>query len=629
MLSATIAAPEKFADWIKEINPNKETVHSHCAIRSVPLEHNFWITCYENKIMDKKRNDFDKVLNKPVLFKQSNGTFNDAAYHAVNKIQDYISNNRIFVKRVHVFNQVISYLNENELLPAISFIYSRKNVERIAKEVQCKLITEEQSRNAQKEALHIIKKIPQWEEFSKLSEYETLIQLVSKGVAIHHSGMLPILREIVEILFGKGYIKVLFATETFAVGINMPTKTAIFSDISKFDGSVRRYLDPHEYTQQAGRAGRRGYDTKGYVIHLCNLFDMPILSEYKHILSDKPQTLRSKFNVSYHLIFNLIKNSDLANVASSSMMNSEIQKELTHYKNELNNINTQIENHKTTLENLRTSNDTLNEYIKLVDIFSIATNKTKKNTGRQMNYMKEENKFLEQDYKTYLRGSELQKKRENQIKTIENTENYINDQFNILYHNLNKTNFIEIDENDNKHLTELSNIALMFKEANCLTLTELLISYNFFENLLPVEIVSLLSVFASSSVSDDDGIVYTDYKELNKVIHSLEKINTKYLELENNSNVFSELNYTLCYEYLNKIIEWYKADTDDECLNVIRRSKHFFPGEFLKAILKVHNISKELEKIAEETQNLHLLEKTKDISTKLIKSVMTNHSLYV
>ena len=129
-----------------------------------------------------------------------------------------------------------------------------------------------------------------------------MMSLIKKGIAIHHSGILPILREIVELFFAKGYIKLLFATETFAVGINMPTKTVIFTSFSKFDGNDMRYLLPHEYTQMAGRAGRRGLDTEGHVIHCNNLFDMPDIHTYKRILCGDPQFLRSKFKVSYNLV---------------------------------------------------------------------------------------------------------------------------------------------------------------------------------------------------------------------------------------------------------------------------------------------------------------------------------------
>ena len=89
----------------------------------------------------------------------------------------------------------------------------------------------------------------------------------------------------IELLFDKGYIKLLFATETFAVGINMPTKTVIFTGFDKFNGSTMRLLYPHEYTQMAGRAGRRGLDTIGHVIHLNNMFSLPYAHSYSNLLN--------------------------------------------------------------------------------------------------------------------------------------------------------------------------------------------------------------------------------------------------------------------------------------------------------------------------------------------------------
>ena len=107
----------------------------------------------------------------------------------------------------------------------------------------------------------------------------------------------------VELLFEKKYIKLLFATETFAVGINMPTKTVIFTGLSKFSGQTMRYILSHEYTQMAGRAGRRGIDTLGHVIHCNNLFEMPYNNEYKHILTGAPKMLSSQFKISYNFNF--------------------------------------------------------------------------------------------------------------------------------------------------------------------------------------------------------------------------------------------------------------------------------------------------------------------------------------
>ena len=117
----------------------------------------------------------------------------------------------------------------------------------------------------------IIRKLPNFKEYLELPEYNTLVSLLEKGIGIHHSGMIPILREIVEIMISKKNIKLLFATESFAIGLDCPIKTAVFTGITKFDGRSERILLSHEYTQMAGRAGRRGIDDKGLVYHLVNM----------------------------------------------------------------------------------------------------------------------------------------------------------------------------------------------------------------------------------------------------------------------------------------------------------------------------------------------------------------------
>ena len=90
-----------------------------------------------------------------------------------------------------------------------------------------------------------------------------------RGIGVHHGGLLPIVKEMAEILFGRGLIKVLFATETFAMGVNMPAKTVVFNSLGKHDGNQKRDLLPGEFTQMAGRAGRRGLDAVGVVIVPC------------------------------------------------------------------------------------------------------------------------------------------------------------------------------------------------------------------------------------------------------------------------------------------------------------------------------------------------------------------------
>ena len=194
--------------------------------------------------------------------------------------------------------------------PGIVFIFSRKQVERAAKEVTVNLLEDDSKIPylVKNECDMILRKLSNREEYLNLPEYKELISLLEKGVGIHHSGMIPVFKEIVEIMISKKYIKLLFATESFAIGLDCPIKTAIFPAVKKFDGNYLRELYAHEYTQMAGRAGRRGIDKVGYVVHCNNLFDVPIKQNYKRMLSGVPQRLIYKYHISFSLILNLIKN---------------------------------------------------------------------------------------------------------------------------------------------------------------------------------------------------------------------------------------------------------------------------------------------------------------------------------
>ena len=226
------------------------------------------------------------------------------------------------------------------MLPAIAFVFSRKMVEQCASEITVPLLEDDSKipYNVANECEQIVRKLPNFKEYLELPEYNTLVKLLEKGIGIHHSGMIPILREIVEIMISKNYIKLLFATESFAIGLDCPIKTAIFSSVTKFDGRSHRTLLSHEYTQMAGRAGRRGIDKVGHVVHCNNLFDLPFQNDYELMLNGNPQSLISKFRISYGLVFNLIKNGkftigEFSDFIHHSMISSELRDEIKHQNN--------------------------------------------------------------------------------------------------------------------------------------------------------------------------------------------------------------------------------------------------------------------------------------------------------
>jgi len=124
-------------------------------------------------------------------------------------------------------------------------------------------------------------------------------------IGIHHGGMLPTLKEIVEVLFGEGLLKVLFATETFSIGINMPAKTVVFTKCRKYDGADFRWLFPGEYIQMSGRAGRRGLDTRGIVILMLDEKMGPQVC--KNMIYGEAEPLNSSFHISYNMLLNMMR----------------------------------------------------------------------------------------------------------------------------------------------------------------------------------------------------------------------------------------------------------------------------------------------------------------------------------
>ncbi|KAG5645942.1 hypothetical protein DXG03_004732 [Asterophora parasitica] len=139
----------------------------------------------------------------------------------------------------------------------------------------------------------------------QLPQIENLIPLLRRGIGIHHGGLLPILKEVIEILFQEGLIKVLFATETFSIGLNMPAKTVVFTTTRKFDGREFRNLSSGEYIQMSGRAGRRGLDDRGVVIMMCDEKLEPAAA--KTMVKGEADRLDSAFHLGYNMVLNLMK----------------------------------------------------------------------------------------------------------------------------------------------------------------------------------------------------------------------------------------------------------------------------------------------------------------------------------
>ena len=151
--------------------------------------------------------------------------------------------------------------------PALFFVLSRKKCYQYATSIDTVLTEPTEQAEIDKIITHHIHRLDNPKDYTTLEAYYEMKQLAKKGIAVHHSGIIPVFKEIIEILFSKKLIKLLFATETFAVGVNMPTKTVFFCGLTKYCGQERfRQLMTHEYLQMSGRAGRRGLDKVGTVV---------------------------------------------------------------------------------------------------------------------------------------------------------------------------------------------------------------------------------------------------------------------------------------------------------------------------------------------------------------------------
>lgn len=202
---------------------------------------------------------------------------------------------------------LVQHLRKEELLPCCIFVFSKKRCEENADA----LSNLDFCTASEKSAIHMIleKSLARLKlDDRQLPQIRRIRELLSRGIAVHHGGLLPIVKECVEILFAKTLVKVLFATETFAMGLNLPTRTVVFSGFRKYDNKAFRDLLPGEYTQMAGRAGRRGLDTVGSVILVTpGAEEAPPAARLRQMMLGDPTKLRSQFRLTYNMILNLLR----------------------------------------------------------------------------------------------------------------------------------------------------------------------------------------------------------------------------------------------------------------------------------------------------------------------------------
>ncbi|MFL5624435.1 MAG: DEAD/DEAH box helicase, partial [Ktedonobacteraceae bacterium] len=329
-LSATVSNASELIDWISRVHrPISLVVHEQ---RAVPLEHYYMLDGKLHLVQNaqgQRVERFPKVggeakrlpgqRHMPFAQRRKNDAQNSSLQQNEDRLERKLAHQERNVystshqqvqpatqpRRPRVApsaTEVLIALQENDLLPCLYFLPGRKLVEETA------LQTAEQCFTTLEEQQMIASQVASWQENlsqvdRQLPQVQALTRLLPRGIGFHHAGLLPGLKLLVENLFVQGYLRTVFATDTLALGVNMPARTVVVGSLSKFDGQQMRLLTPNEYRQLTGRAGRRGLDIRGAAVIPYSPWE-PFEEAFTHIVG--PQLpVTSSFAIRYNSVLNL------------------------------------------------------------------------------------------------------------------------------------------------------------------------------------------------------------------------------------------------------------------------------------------------------------------------------------
>lgn len=302
-LSATIPNAFQFASWIAATH-NQPCHVVYTDFRPTPLQHYLFPAGGDgiHLVVDErgtfKEDNFQKAMGALTASKGEDPAATDSGRNKQGKTK---KGGQKGPSDIYKIVKMIMLKNNN---PVIVFAFSKRQCEALALQMSKLEFNTDVEKNMVSTIFNnAISALS--EEDRQLPQIEHILPLLRRGIGIHHGGLLPILKEVIEILFQEGLLKVLFATETFSIGLNMPAKTVVFTAVRKWDGESFRNLTSGEFIQMSGRAGRRGLDDRGIVIMM---FDEQLEpSAAKTMVKGEADRLDSAFHLGYNMILNLMR----------------------------------------------------------------------------------------------------------------------------------------------------------------------------------------------------------------------------------------------------------------------------------------------------------------------------------
>jgi len=609
MLSATIDKAEDFAKWIGSIK-GKMTNLIPTSHRVVPLEHYFY--------------NPENIGNQLVKVVSSKGEFLN--FNEIRKTYKKYPISKII-------NPFIDYLKDHNSVPALFFVFSRKECERLASSVQRSLVTSDEISEIVKifdyEMRH------HREVYQSSKQYHEIRSMVQKGIAYHHSGLVPILKEVVEILFGKGLVKVLFATETFAVGVNMPTKTVIFPKLSKYSNGDFRFLRTDEYLQMAGRAGRRGLDKTGTVVILPTDEIMPYTG-FKSMALGKSPSIQSKFKLSYQFILKILRNRanngndtseeetlDISKFMNKSLLSVDNSDRIKSYQREKVELQ---EGNK--LDLTTDEKKAIIEYHNAIrKMESMRGNVRKRESIRLEKVKREMHNFnsINKKYETYIKNKERIKILNSGIK---NLETYLDKDTQLIMKYLIDNNYIvcegEGEGEDKPKILTRGIIASEISECNEITLTEMIVN-DILIPLEPEEIVAVLATFIEEKTNETYWSDLDVSESIKNALSHIEYGTKDFEQYEVNLGIDIGTDWNLYLSFIQPAYDWACGRDILE----MHKKYEIYEGTFIRNILRINNIVDNIKNIADTINKPELMKKLELVERLLVRDQVTTDSLYI
>ena len=591
-LSATVANADKLTEWINTVHSKTKLINTD--FRPVPLRYYYFDSSQPNTILPLLSPG--GLLNKKIRPEK----------------KEFRRGPRGRAQQKSHVKDVVRNLYEKDMLPAIYFTFSRKKCdEQMEKCASLCLVTKQE----QEEIKRII------DEYIAENPYlykNKHIEFLLQGVASHHAGLLPSWKVLVEKLFQKGLIKVVFATETLAAGINMPARSTVISSISKRTDDGHRMLTASEFLQMSGRAGRRGMDEVGYVTIVGTPFQSP--QEVADLVLSDANPLESRFAPSYSMVLNLLQrftldeakelilksfgyfssNSRLIGLTTQQELNNEKIKEVSEFRCWCKLTNKDLQEYNK-VRNIYVQNRQIAKTIRKQEKGkhrplppeAIAFEQTVK---EQLNKMHSFNCDTCKLYKKHMKSLDLleryQKRSEQLAKEIDNQRDIFWNKFLSHRNVLSIYGYLQDDFPTDKGKT-----ASQIRSENELFLAEIIFS-GVLDNLTPAELASVICAITTEDMRADMYSQLPLSQKVRKTLNKIKDIRRKLERVQNENNV-DDCMYINSF-YCALIEMWANGAEWDEIINQVEMGE----GDVVRCFKRVVDVLRQLTTIENVPETL-------------------------